>query len=177
MPNFKTKSYELNELTPLTQSTQNALKANLIEECSICPLCGNELQKPVLDHQHLTNAETIGVNGAGLVRGVVCNQCNAFLGKLENNSKRFGIVDLPSFLINAAKYLQQDNLPYIHSSETRRLRVKFGKAEYNKLIKAYCLKTGKSKDYAIKKYPYNKYLTKTLKKLQESINIETAKPS
>lgn len=167
--NFKTKSYDLSELTPLTQKTQDQLKAALLQESNICPLCKSEIKKPVLDHQHLTSKETIGANGAGLVRGTLCNNCNTYLGKIENNSKRFQIKDLPTFLINAAEYLQKDNLPYIHSSETFRIKETLSKSEYNRLIKAYCDRYSRTKEYALKKFKYNKYMNKTLQILKDSL--------
>ena len=166
MPNYKTKSYDISECTPLTQKTQNILKEELIKESDICPLCGSKLVKPVLDHQHLTSKETIGISGAGLVRGVLCNACNSFLGKVENNSKRFTISKLPEFLRNAANYLEADNLPYIHSSETRRLKEPLKKSEYNRLIKSYCIKFNKTKDFAQKKFKYAKYYNKSLNNLR-----------
>ena len=139
MPNFKTKTFKLDEVSKLTASSAKLLKQQLLESNPKCPLCGNEIKKPVLDHQHMTNSETIGENGAGLVRGVICDQCNAFLGKIENNSKRFGIQNLPNFLILAAKYLEADNLPYIHPNETKRLKEKCMKSDYNKFVKFYAL--------------------------------------
>ena len=169
--NYITKSYELEELTPLTANSQNQLKLDLLNKSNICPLCNNIIEKPVLDHQHMTSKETVGQNGAGLVRGVICNGCNSFLGKLENNSRRFMIKDLIKYLQNTIKYLQQDNLPYIHSTETYRIKETLKKSVYNKMIKAYILKSGKSREWVLKKYPYNKYLTKNLKNLQNSVSV------
>ena len=168
--NYTTKSYKLEELTPLTANSQNRLKLDLLNKSNICPLCENPIEKPVLDHQHMTSKESVGFNGAGLVRGIICNSCNTMLGKIENNSRRFMIKDLIKYLQNTIKYLQQDNLPYIHSSETFRLKTLLKKSIYNKMIKEYILKSGKTKDYALKKYPYNKYLTKNLKKLQDFLS-------
>ena len=170
MPNYKTKSYSLDELEPLTQKTQNALKAELIKESGICPLCGEPLVKPVLDHQHLTSKETIGKNGAGLVRGVLCSGCNSLLGKIENNSKRFAIQNLPKYLKNAVKYLEADNLPYIHSSETRRLKEPLKKSVYNRFIKIYCEKYNKTKTYAQRKFKYAKYYNKSLNELRNLVS-------
>ena len=167
--NYKSKTFSLGDLEALTPKTQNDLKIQLLKESEICPLCQNKIEKPVLDHQHLTKSETLGENGGGLIRAVLCNNCNQMLGKIETNSKRFLIADLPKFLINAAKYLEQDNLPYIHSSETWRLKTPFSKSEYNKLIKQYCQKYNRTKEYATKKFKYNKYLNKNLRILKDSI--------
>lgn len=164
MPNFNTKTFT--EFEILTAKTQNILKEELLKKSNICPLCGNELKNPVLDHQHLTKAETPGECGAGLIRGLLCRDCNAFEGRIENNSKRHGIKDLPNFLRNLADYLEAPNLPYLHSSESWRLKTPLGKAEYNKLIKLYCEKFNKSKDSVTKKYKYSKYWNKNLRNLQ-----------
>lgn len=174
MKNFTTKTFKISELTSLTQSAQNSLKSKLQESTHICPLCNNPLDRPVLDHQHALKSEIPGENGACLVRGLLCNSCNAYLGKLENNSKRFGIKDLPAFLRSAANYLESPNLPYIHSSETWRLKEPLGKAEYNKLIKEYCIKTGKSKDFAMRKFKYSKYYNENLRKLRDFCNLDNS---
>ena len=166
---YKTKSYELDELTILTASTQNSLKAELLNKTKICPLCENEITKPVLDHQHMTSKETIGQNGAGLVRGVICLACNTMLGKVENNAKRFQIKDLVLYLKNTIKYLEQPNLPYVHSTESKRLKETLKKSDYNRMVKDYSLKSGKPKEWILQKYPYNKYLTKNLKKFKSLI--------
>ena len=167
--NYKTKSYELNELQILTQKTQTSLKEQLLSKSNICALCECEIAKPVLDHQHMTSKEIIGQNGAGLVRGVLCNNCNQMLGKIESNSKRFQIKDLPKFLKNVSKYLVKDNLPYIHSNETKRLKTPLKKSEYNKMIKEYCILYNKTKEYALKKFKYNKFYNSTLTNLKNSI--------
>lgn len=164
--NFNTRTFKFQELTPLTQKTQNELKLKLQESVSICPLCNNPLDKPVLDHQHALKSEIPGENGACLVRGLICNNCNAYLGKIENNSKRFSIKNLPDFLRSVANYLESDNLPYIHSSETWRLKEPLAKSEYNAMIRNYCSKTGKSKDYAMRKFKYAKYYNKNLENLR-----------
>lgn len=51
----------------------------------------------VLDHDH----------GTGAVRAVLHRGCNALLGKVENNHKRYGIKNLPAFLNGANAYLQR----------------------------------------------------------------------
>lgn len=165
--NYNTRTFKPRELTPLTQASQNTLKSELLERITICPLCNSPLSKPVLDHQHALKSEIPGVNGACLIRGLLCNNCNAFLGKIENNSKRFAIKNLPDFLRAAANYLEADNMPYIHSSETWRLKEPLKKSEYNAMIRKYCLKTGKSKDFAMKKFKYSKYWNENLKKLRD----------
>lgn len=72
-----------------------------------CALCQLPLTKPVLDHDHTT----------GAVRDVLHNGCNALLGKLENNYKRYGVVNLAAFSNGVAAYLQRhvtNQTGYLH---------------------------------------------------------------
>lgn len=171
--NYTTKSFDINDLISLTQNSAKELKERILSQGDICPLCNKKISKPVLDHQHMTSRENIGENGAGLVRGVICNNCNIFLGKIENNSKRFLVEDLILFLNNVCEYLKRDNMPYIHPNETKRLRVKLKKSIYNKIIKEVSNKSGKPRDLLEKKYKYNNYYNKSLNDLikKYSINI------
>ena len=105
----------------------------------------------------MTSKEIIGENGAGLIRGLLCSNCNVFLGKIENASKRFGIKDLPSALQNIITYLTQDNLPFIHPNESKRLKIPFKKSDYNKLVKFLKLKNRKIK------IKYSNFLTDKIK--------------
>ena len=162
MFNYKTKSFQLSELHPLTVKEAGELKYKILRENSKCPLCGCEVQSPVLDHQHLTNKDTLGDNGSGLVRGVLCNTCNVLLGKIENNSKRYLKTDLCDFLRNAADYLESDNLPFIHPRE---------KSDYNKFIRN-AIKNGKDKEKIMKKYKYAKYYNKSLNELRNIYGSE-----
>ncbi len=41
------------------------------------------------------------------MRGTLHRSCNALLGKVENNSARFGVKNLSAFLHGAASYLQK----------------------------------------------------------------------
>jgi hypothetical protein len=68
------------------------------EQRNCCALCKLPLpsDKAVLDHDH----------GTGAVRATLHNGCNALLGKLENNYKRYGVVSLPAFCAGVAGYLQ-----------------------------------------------------------------------
>lgn len=79
--------------------------------CAICqgPITTRQGQDPVLDHCHKT----------GAVRAVLHRSCNALLGKVENNSARFGVRDIAAFCQGTAKYLMkyQTNLTgLIHST-------------------------------------------------------------
>lgn len=62
-----------------------------------CAICKLPLSKEVLDHDHST----------GAVRATLHSGCNALLGKVENNYKRYGVVNLAAFLSGVAAYLQQ----------------------------------------------------------------------
>lgn len=69
----------------------------IVQQGGRCALCQLPITKPVLDHDHTT----------GAVRGALHNGCNALLGKLENNYKRYGVVNLAAFTNGAAAYLQR----------------------------------------------------------------------
>ena len=154
--NYITKSFNISELTILKTTQLKEFKESLLP-CN-CQICGKPLtSSDVLDHQHMTSKEIIGENGAGLIRGLLCSNCNVFLGKIENASKRFGIKDLPSALQNIIIYLTQDNLPFIHPNESKRLKIPFKKSDYNKLVKFLKLKNRKIK------IKYSKFLTDKIK--------------
>ena len=111
----------------------------------LCAICKTTLPKigggVSLDHQHKRKADPIGLNGGGLIRGVLCRDCNVFEGKIWNNSKRYGkFSGLPTFLRNLANYLEKENYPYIHPSEAPVVK-KASKRQYNKLVKAYSQQT------------------------------------
>lgn len=79
------------------------------EQGGRCAICQLPLTKPVLDHDHAT----------GAVRATLHNGCNALLGKVENNYKRYGVVNLAAFLHGTAAYLQrhQTNVTgYLHNT-------------------------------------------------------------
>lgn len=65
--------------------------------CAICqgPIRPKAPHDAVLDHDH----------SSGAIRAVLHRSCNALLGKVENNSARFGVSDLSAFCHGTAKYL------------------------------------------------------------------------
>lgn len=71
----------------------------LIKQGGRCALCHLPCHpdKACLDHDHTT----------GAVRGVLHSGCNALLGKVENNYKRFGVSNLSSFLAGCQSYMQR----------------------------------------------------------------------
>jgi hypothetical protein len=97
-------------LTPykLKVSEVSTIRERLAEEQGgLCAICQLPLSKPVLDHDHVT----------GAVRATLHNGCNALLGKVENNYKRYGVVNLAAFLAGTAAYLQKhqtNRTGYLH---------------------------------------------------------------
>lgn len=63
--------------------------------CGLCKLTCTTLDA-VLDHDHST----------GAVRASLHRTCNALLGKVENNYKRYGVKNLGAFCAGLAGYLQ-----------------------------------------------------------------------
>jgi hypothetical protein len=62
------------------------LREKLLEEQNYtCKLCSEELlnNEAVLDHCH----------SSGKIRGVIHRTCNVYLGKIENNMRRFRITE------------------------------------------------------------------------------------
>ena len=62
----------------LKQSDISVYRARLlIQQNHQCAICRMKLTKGVLDHQHKRRkSDPNGVDGAGLVRGVLCDGCN-----------------------------------------------------------------------------------------------------
>jgi len=95
-------------MTRLKQSDIAIVRARILAvqggKCAICQL---GCKAPCLDHDHDT----------GAVRGVACSGCNALLGKLENNHRRYGVQNLHAFSNGVAAYLQRHTLNttgYLH---------------------------------------------------------------
>ena len=90
------------------------IKKKLIEEQGgVCPLCKRDLRKAdsynqCVDHDHET----------GLIRAVLCRQCNGAEGKIKNLAIRCVTkLKYKEFLISLAAYLQYHEEPrtnYIH---------------------------------------------------------------
>lgn len=81
----------------------------LAKQGGLCAICTLPCKKPCLDHDHAT----------GAIRGVACSGCNALLGKLENNHKRYGVQNLAAFTNGCAAYLMAHavNLTgYLHNT-------------------------------------------------------------
>lgn len=113
--------------------------------CAICeePL-GTDKANQHVDHQHCFKSEQLGVAGCGLIRGVLCRNCNALEGKVWNNIHRYGKTDgLPveSRIRWLERLLAYYNANYSHSNPTlhpsEKRPEKLGKQEYNRIIKYY----------------------------------------
>jgi len=139
---------------------------------NVCPICGNKrnLNEWTVDHQHKTKAETNGVNGAGMVRGVICFKCNSTEGRFLSAFKRSGLrydVEFTDFIRSLADYLDQPNTHYIHPSEKAK-EPKLKKRPFNKIAKMY------SEEYPKKKmleYPKSGKATKIIKELSEKYKV------
>lgn len=149
------------------------LRKELIQKQeNMCPICGRLLVKPVLDHHH-----TKRIGGSGRIRQVICATCNVFLGKIENNCKRFCIQNdiLPFVLRNIADYLERKQTEYLHPSE--RVFEKLKKSDYNKIKKYYFEMFPKRKKMI--EYPksgkMNKKFKEILNKIEEIENDEKQK--
>ena len=136
----------------------------LAEQGGICPLCNNPIQEgeACLDHEHRRR-----IKGSGQLRSVLCRNCNTFLGKLENNSRRCNITlkQLPKVLRRVSKYLLEDHKPFLHPSEKEKIP-KLQVNSYNMLRRKY---SGKAK---FPEYPKTGRLTVGLKRLFEQHEIE-----
>lgn len=131
-----------------------------------CPVCSRQIRKPVLDHHHKKR-----IKGTGLVRGVVCNQCNILIAKSENNSVRYGIPlkQLPNILRAIADYLEMPQTNYIHPSERPKDKI-LKKQSYNKLKTAWQKNPGRKRKFP--EYKKKQKITKELIKLFERYDIK-----
>jgi len=156
-----------NKYIELNSKTLKELRDKLYEENYICPICNEviEYNNVVLDHQHKTyKDQEIGEDGAGLVRGILCRNCNSFEGKVSNSFRRLGLhkkTDISTVLRGLADYLEQDNLEYVHPREVPKPK-KLKKSSYNKLVKISTVKVPK----------YTRNYTKALEKLFIRFKIE-----
>ena len=109
-------------LTPRRLKSTEIAKARealALAQGNRCAICQQPLSKPCLDHDHAT----------GAVRATLHAGCNSLLGKVENNYKRYGVVNLASFLAGVAGYLQR------HSTNQTGLLHNTHKTEDEKRIK------------------------------------------
>lgn len=166
---------ELETLTNLKTKDIKTIKQMLLEKQGYrCAICGKEitLENSVLDHQHKQRkSDKNGVNGDGLVRGVLCQEDNLSEGKIWNSTSRFQGArtsqDRINWLRKLIEYYSKDPYPYIHPTEVEKEK-DLSKKNFNKLAKLY------SEKYPDKKpleYPKSKKLTKPLEKIYEEFDI------
>lgn len=160
----------------LTQSKIKDLREEILKKQNFkCAICGKELtlENSVLDHQHKQRkSDKNGVNGDGLVRGVICQEDNLSEGKIWNSMSRFQGARTPqdriNWLRNLIKYYEQEKYPYIHPTEKVKPK-DVSKFNFNKMIKLFKEKYPKRK---VPSYPKSKKLTVQLKKLFDEFKIE-----
>jgi len=161
------------ELRQLNASEIAKIREEILKEQNgKCAICGCEITEATgsaLDHQHRTQKETLGENGAGLIRGVLCRNCNVMEGKIWNNSKRFGIHEnIKEWLTSLIDYLDNPNYPLIHPSEKPK-SPSVSKRNFNILLKKIKLDASYTKKLPI--YPKSSKLTQDLKKLFELYDV------
>lgn len=156
----------------LKSTDVKTLRADILaQQGGRCLICGKVPKIACLDHEHSKK-----VGGSGLVRGVLCNSCNVFLAKSENNCKRYNVSldELPSILRAMADYLEKPHYPYKHPSEAPKRKI-VTKASYNEMLRWH-KKNGSAKRVA--NYRYDKRdrpaqgLTKPLAKMFEMAGVE-----
>jgi len=167
---------EVEELVQLKTCDIPTIRENLLKEQNgCCALCGIEISEVTgysLDHQHMTKKETIGVDGSGLVRGVLCRSCNIFEGKVWNSTQRYkqpeNVKCRIDILEKLIEYYKKDNFNLIHPNEKIKEQI-VSKSNYNKLKKQYLLSLKKKK---FPEYPKSGKLTKILENLFTEFKIE-----
>lgn len=164
---YQLKSTEVKDLRNLLLEKQNYK----------CAICGKDLKSEdliALDHQHKNKkTDPNGVNGDGLIRGVLCSNCNCSEGKTWNSTKRYQgartVEDRIKFLESLILYYKKKPLNIIHPSEKEK-EPRVSKLQYNRL-KKLVLKDNKK----IPDYPKSGKLTIKLKEVFESYNINPFK--
>ena len=137
-------------------------------KCALCDCTINNETGYSLDHQHKTAKETIGEDGAGLVRGVLCRACNVWEGKIWNSTRRYrqpeNVQDRIGMLTRLVEYYQKGTYNVIHHTEKLK-EPTVSKRNYNSLKRAY---VGKKK---FPEYPKSGKLTLGLQVLFEEYGI------
>ncbi|MCK5535524.1 MAG: hypothetical protein KAI79_01790, partial [Bacteroidales bacterium] len=143
----------------------------LIEQNNRCAICTEEITEnsgSSLDHQHKLKSEEIGIDGAGLIRGVLCRNCNVYEGKIWNNSTRYGrgksVAERIQWLEQLIEYYKKGTYDLIHPSEIPKAK-KLMKSSYNKLKKIFEYKQVSNSVAMFPIYPKSGKLTKKLEKL------------
>lgn len=154
----------------------------LIKQDKCCLVCGDKISNDysTLDHKHkLFKDQEIGTDNAGLCRGVLCRDCNAWEGRIFSSFRRQGLhkkdASMHQMMRNLANYLENPPMldpdldeHLIHPSEAEKPR-KMKKTSYNLLKKAF---TGSNKKGKFPAFPKSGKLSKGLEKLFIEFNIE-----
>lgn len=141
------------------------LRAKILkEQKGKCGICGTNHPDTVwtLDHSHAK-----GFGGTGLIRGVLCRNCNSAEGKVVRILRRFGVKidNLSDWLIALAKWLNKPHYPYIHPTE--KPVVKITRTQFKILMKQYIEKYPKKKPLV---YPIGGRAGNKLKELIKEFN-------
>lgn len=160
------------ELKQLKSSEIQIVRETILkEQHGLCALCLNKITEDTgaaLDHQHRRKSDLIGVDGAGLIRGVLCRACNCLEGKIWNATTRYrqpkSVQDRIDMLKRLVKYYEKTNYDLVHPSEKVPLK-EVSKSNYNRLKKLYI---GKKK---FPEYPKSGKVTLGLQSLFLEYNI------
>lgn len=130
-------------------SQLNEMRETLLErQGGKCAICGSPISHDGeignVDHQHCFKGDELGIYGNGLIRGVLCRNCNSLEGKVWNNIHRYGktsnhedpVLARVEWLENLLDYYRENYShisPTLHPKEKR--IEKLGKQQYNKIIK------------------------------------------
>lgn len=172
---------EEKELLQLKQDDLKRIREELyIAQDKKCAILKKEfpIEKMVVDHKHKAWYEAVGENNAGLVRGCLHFQVNAWEGKVLNTYKRLGMaalgMPLPELLRSLADYLEKEPLNLIHPNEKPKPK-RLGKRLFAQINKAYKQKYPKRKALEYPKHKPNKLpiLTERWLKLMEELGIES----
>ena len=163
---FPVKSSELREIK----------RQLLIEQNNTCPVSLRYLddsKETVVDHKHkLFKDQELGVDGAGLIRGVLDFRINSWEGKIVNSYRRLGLhnfgLSMPEMLRRLADYLEHDTTNLIHPTEIPKVK-KLGKRKFNKIAKIYKAENPNRKPL---EYPKSGKPTKQIKELALKYDIQ-----
>jgi len=130
----------------LTSTELSKMKNRYVNSNIICPILQITLDKDsaVVDHKHITKSDVkkrkTGEDGKGLLRGVIHNQANVFIGKIEKGFARSGChkfdLSISDQLRNIADYIESPPLPQIYIHPNERIKIdKLTKTDYSRIIK------------------------------------------
>jgi hypothetical protein len=149
-------------------------KSLLEDQNGKCKLCGNIITPETgvaLDHQHKRKMDPIGLDGGGLIRGVLCRGCNILEGKLWNSMVRYlqpkNVQERIDWLETLIEYYQEENTNLVHPNEAPK-EPKLPKRQFNKLNKYYSEKYPKRIPLV---YPKSGKWTKKLRNIQDELDI------